>query len=229
MTHSSRRFTAALLCACALAAGGCAAPGGLVKGTRVAPVSVQPHPESLWPAWTDTPGAAVGGRAAPPKPLKGAPEVGPDGLKVVDAMEVLRADPQMAQLAKKGPITGPGRAGIRPFVYRDLTGDGKPELIVAVDAATGRTALSVYSVVNGKIVAILFTIGRQMAIEAVGTDLLVRTASDDGAEQAVRYHWGGDRMTVVNDEKRFLASGPGCDAKGSPAHRCSPGEGPNSP
>ncbi|MFD9357808.1 hypothetical protein [Streptomyces sp. NPDC060031] len=233
MTPSSRRFTAALLCACALAAGGCAAPGGLHPGTRVPPVSVQPRPESLWPAWADAPGAAVGRREAPPTPLKDAPEVGPEGLDAVDPAEVMRADPRMRPYAGKGRIAGPGRAGLRPAVHRDLTGDGKPELIVAADIATGRTVLAVYSVVHGKIVAVLHTIGRQMAVEAVGTDLLVRTASDDGAEQAVRYHWDGDRMTVVNDEKRFLKSDPGCEAdtdvKPAPTPGCSAENGRSAP
>jgi hypothetical protein len=42
-----------------------------------------------------------------------------------------------------------------------------------------------------------------MTVEAIGRDLLARIASGDGAEQAVRYHWDGLRMTVVSDERRF--------------------------
>lgn len=72
---------------------------------------------------------------------------------------------------------------------------------------TGRSALSVYAVANGKIVSVLFTIGRQLTAETIGTDLLVRIAADDGSEQAVRYHWDGDRMTVVNDERTFRKDG----------------------
>ncbi|MFB7181229.1 hypothetical protein ACFCYI_26420 [Streptomyces sp. NPDC056257] len=224
MTPSSRRLLAALLCACALAAGGCAAPGGgLGAGTPAPPVSPQPHPEPLWPAWASAPGAAVGRQEPAPVPLKNAPEVGPDGLLGVDATEVADADPRMRPYLGKASLREPGRAGVRPPVHRDLTGDGRPELIVAADTATGRSALSVYSVVGGRIVSVLFTIGRQLAAETIGTDLLVRIAADDGSEQAVRYHWDGRRMTVVNDERTFRKSGPRCDPESTPVSAVPPG------
>ncbi|MFE3554751.1 hypothetical protein ACFXKW_07760 [Streptomyces sp. NPDC059193] len=208
MTPSSRRLLAAVLCVCALAAGGCAAPAGLGAGTPAPPVSSQPSPEPLWPAWTQAPGSAVGRREPAPTPLKNAPEPGPKGLTGLDATEIARADPRMKPYLGKGTgILVPGRAGIRPPVYRDLTGDGHPDLIVAADVPTGRSALSVYAVVNGRIVSILFTIGRRLTAETIGTDLLVRIAADDGSEQVVRYHWDGERMTVVNDERRFRKEG----------------------
>ncbi|MFC9298005.1 hypothetical protein ACFTWH_23390 [Streptomyces sp. NPDC057011] len=232
MTPLSRRLLAALLCACAPAAGGCGAPGGLGTGTPAPPVSVQPRPEPLWPAWTNAPGAAVGRREPAPLPLKNAPAVGPDGLVGVDPKEVVRADPRMRPYADKGEIRAPGRAGIRPPVYRDLTGDGHQELVVAADTATGRSALSVYAVVQGKIVSVLFTMGRQMAAEAVGTDLLVRIAADDGSEQAVRYHWDGDRMAVVNDARSFRGSAPDCadpQARTTPDHSAGQSREPDGP
>ncbi|MFJ3721393.1 hypothetical protein ACIPYQ_02345 [Streptomyces sp. NPDC090045] len=224
MTPSSRRPLAALLCACALAVGGCAAPGGgLGTGTPAPPVSAQPHPEPLWPAWASAPGAAVGRQEPAPTPLKNAPEVGADGLLGVDPAEVAGADPRMRPYLGSGSsLQEPGRAGVRPPVHRDLTGDGRPELIVAADTATGRSALSVYSVVGGRIVSVLFTMGRQLAAETIGPDLLVRIAADDGSEQAVRYHWNGERMTVVNDERRFRKSGPRCDPEESPAPAAAP-------
>ncbi|MFJ7590329.1 hypothetical protein ACIQZO_23675 [Streptomyces sp. NPDC097617] len=229
MTHASRRFPAALLCACALAVGGCSAPGGLGATTPAPPVSAQPRPEPLWPAWTSAPGAAVGRQEPAPTPLKNAPEVGARGLDGVEPVEVARADPRMRPYLGKDSIEAPGRAGLRPPVHRDLTGDGQPDLIMAADTATGRSALSVYSVVNGRIVSVLFTIGRQLAADAIGTDLLVRIAADDGSEQVVRYHWGGDRMTVVNDERRFRKAGPGCDPDEAPAPGCAAGDGRRAP
>lgn len=229
MTHSPRRLVSALLCACAcaLAAGGCCAPGGLGAGGAAPPVSVQPRPEPLWPAWAEAPGTAVGRREGPPVPLRNGPAVGPDGLGGVDPMAVVRADPRMSPFLGKGGIRGPGRAGFRPAVYRDLTGDGQQNLIVAADTESNRSALSVYAVSRGRIVSVLFTIGRQLTADAVGTDLLVHIAADDGSEQAVRYHWDGERMTVVNDERRFRKPGPSCDPEATPAPTagCSPGHG----
>ncbi|MEV7523281.1 hypothetical protein [Streptomyces sp. NPDC091371] len=217
MTPSPRSLLATVLCACALAAGGCAAPGGLGAASPAPPVSMQPRPEPLWPAWTAAPGASVGRREPPPRPLKNAPVLGPSGLRGVEPGEVARADPRMKPYVGSGTsLRAPGRAGLRPPVYKDLTGDGNPDLVVAADMATGRSALSVYAVADGKIVSVLFTIGRQLTAEAIGSDLLVRTAADDGSEQAVRYHWDGDRMTVVNDERTFRTPDSEC-APGSPA------------
>lgn len=208
MTRSPRRSTAALLlCATALALGGCAAPGGLATGEPVAPVSPQPLPQTLWPAWADdspkAAGVATGTRQPAPSPLPDGPEVGPGGLAAVDALDVVRADKRMRQMLGKGKIDAPGRAGVRPGVLLDVTGDGKKELLVAADTETGRTALSVYAAQGGRIVPVLFTIGRRMAAESLGRDLLIRTAADDGSEQAVRYRWDGERMTVVSDERRY--------------------------
>lgn len=207
--HPSRAATAValLLCTAASAAAGCAAPAGLAPGEPVAPVSPQPQPEALWPVWTEdsprAPGAATGTRQPPPEPLADAPEPGPEGLASVDVMAVVKADKRMKLLTGKGMINAPGRAGVRPPVYLDLTGDGKKEMVVAADTETGRTALSVYAARGKRIVPILFTIGRRMAAESIGRDLLVRTAPEDGSEQVVRYHWDGTRMTVVNDERRY--------------------------
>lgn len=209
MSRSPRRLpaVAALPCAAALALAGCAAPGGLAAGEPVAPASPQPRPQALWPAWADdspkAPGAATGTRQAPPAALADAPEVGPGGLAALKAVDVVRADPRMRLFADKGTINAPGRSGLRPPAYLDLTGDGRDELVIAADTETGRTALSVYAARGKRIVPVLFTLGRRMAVESLGRDLLVRTAPDDGSEQAVRYHWDGERMTVVNEERRY--------------------------
>ncbi|MEU8435111.1 hypothetical protein AB0F18_19740 [Streptomyces sp. NPDC029216] len=177
MTRSPLRrpsaVTPLLLCAAAaLAAGGCAAPGGLAAGEPVTPASPQPQPQPLWPAWAENspkaPGVAAGTRQPPPAPLADGPEVGPGGLTGVKAEDVAAADPRMRLFADKGTINGPGRSGLRPPVWLDLTGDGQKELIVAADTETGRTALSVYTARGKRIVPVLFTIGRRMAAEALG-------------------------------------------------------------
>lgn len=160
-------------------------------------------------------------------PLKNAPALAANGMAGVDPKKVAEADPRMKPyVGKAEAIQAPGRVGIRPPVYKDLTGDGKPDLIVAADTPTGRSALSVYSVAGGKIVSVLLTIGRQLTAESIGSDLLVRIAADDGSEQAVRYHWDGDRMTVVNDERTFRKPQSECAVE-SPAPSASAQNGRN--
>lgn len=219
MTRPTRRsLAAALLC---IGLGGCAAPGGLGHGETAPPVSSQSRPEPLWPLWTDTPnssGTAVAGRVPPPQPLDGAPAVGPEGIEKVDVRDILRADKAMKQYGNAREIVGPGKAGVRPPRYADLTGDGNHELIVAGDSATGHSVLSVYTAIGGKIVPILLTGGRRMSAEIIDRDLLIRTA-DDGSTHMIRYHWDGRRMSVLSDEHQFGNAIAGPTSGDSPAPR----------
>ncbi|MFF1411939.1 hypothetical protein ACFVX6_19525 [Streptomyces sp. NPDC058289] len=213
MTRPTLRSLAAAALLC-IGLGGCGAPGGLGPGEVAQPVISQPRPKPLWPSWTESPssgGTAVAGRVPPPQPLAGAPAVGAEGIEKVDVMAVVRADKAMKRFGDGKKIEGPGKAGVRPARFADLTGDGKPELIVAADTETGRSVLSVYTAAGGKIVPILFTSGRRMHVETVGTDLLVRTTDDDGSAHDIRYHWDGQRLSVLSDEHKFgnAISAPG--------------------
>lgn len=195
----------AVLAAFALA--GCGGTNGLGHGEAAPTVSVQPRPEAVWPAWTGTssraPGAEAATRQPPPRPLKGLARVGSGGLASVDVHAVLRADPRTKPLADHGEIDRPGRAGLRPPKFLDLTGDKKPEMLVAADTESGRSVLAVYREHGGKVYPILFTSGRNLAVETIGPDLLVRTPCSEGGEQAVRFHWDGARMSTVSDIKNY--------------------------
>ncbi|MFI1176413.1 hypothetical protein [Streptomyces melanogenes] len=196
---------AAVLAVCAFAVSGCGAPTGLGDGGAAPPVAAQPTPQPLWPNWTE--GArkrpAPAGKQPPPAPLANGPEVPKAGLAAVDPYEVLRADPRTKALGHREKIHRPGQPGIRPPVLRDLTGDGSPELILAADLESGRTVMAVYTARDGKVVPVLYTAGKQLAVETVGTDLVVRSSSDDGAEQAVRYRWDGARLESVSDIRTY--------------------------
>ncbi|PJM99672.1 hypothetical protein CG740_29540 [Streptomyces sp. CB01201] len=201
---------------------------GLVEGGRASPVALQPGPQKLWPAWYESQsrreGVRVSGGGEPPAPLADAPAVPADGLRGLDPMAVLKADPRGRPLTRFPLIHSPGRPGIRPPVFHDLTGDGgPPEMIVAADLESRRTVVIVYSVRDGRIVPILYTVGSRLAVEAVGTDLVTRGAADDGAEQVVRYRWDGVRLTPVRDEKTYKNASPGTSgAAGAPDSRCKP-------
>ncbi|MET7359653.1 hypothetical protein ABZS76_14495 [Streptomyces sp. NPDC005562] len=205
----------AVLAAFALA--GCGGTNGLGHGEAAPTVSVQPRPEAVWPAWTGTssraPGAEAATRQPPPRPLKGLARVGSGGLASVDVHAVLRADPRTKPLADRGEIDRPGRAGLRPPKFLDLTGDKKPEMLVAADTESGRSVLAVYREEGGKVYPILFTSGRNLAVETIGPDLLVRTPCSDGGEQAVRFHWDGARMSTVSDIKNYKNSKDSKDSK----------------
>ncbi|MFD4479643.1 hypothetical protein ACFWPU_26515 [Streptomyces sp. NPDC058471] len=186
---------------------GCGSVDGLGPGEPAPSVSVQPRPEPLWPAWSGTsseaPGADTATHQPPPEALEGLPKLGKDGLRTEDFRKVLRADPRMKPLAERGEIDRPGEAGIRPPLLTDLTGDGRPELLVAADTESGRSVLAVYKERDGRVYPILFTAGKRVSIETLGQDVLVRSSCADGGQQAVRYHWDGVRMSTVSDNKSY--------------------------
>ena len=76
-------------------------------------------------------------------------------------------------------------------------------MLVAADTESGRSVLAVYREHGGKVYPILFTSGRNLAVETIGPDLLVRTPCSEGGEQAVRFHWDGARMSTVSDIKNY--------------------------
>ncbi|MFE0100049.1 hypothetical protein [Streptomyces sp. NPDC059009] len=206
-----RLLLAAPLAALAVAVlAGCGAANGLADGDIAPSMSVQPHPEPFWPAWSspssDAPAADTATQQPPPKALTGLPKVDDDKIADLDVATILRADPRMKPLADRPSIAGPGRAGLRPPVYADLTGDGKRDLLAAADLESGRSVLAVYTMHDGKVYPILFTSGRRMSIEALDKDILVRSPCPDGGEQAVRYRWNGVRMGTYEDNKTYKKS-----------------------
>ncbi|MEV3859063.1 hypothetical protein AB0J38_32700 [Streptomyces sp. NPDC050095] len=204
----------AVVAALGLAAlAGCGRTDGLAAGDAAPSVSVQPQPHDVWPAWTDTsakaPGAEASTHQPPPKPLSGLPRLGKEGIKGVDVHAVLRADPRMQPFAGRPDIDRPGQVGVRPPSYLDLTGDKRPELLLAADTESGRTVLTVYKEGDGgQVYPVLFTTGKRVAVETIGKDLLLRSSCADGGEQAVRFHWDGVRMSTVSDVKNYNKSTP---------------------
>ncbi|SDK59859.1 hypothetical protein [Streptomyces indicus] len=224
MNPRSRRLPTAVAAA-ALAAGllaGCGDRNGLDAGTPAPAVSEQPHPEAVWPAWSESVPHALGDGAAvqeAPPALKGL-SVPADGFAGVAVRDVLRADPDMRGYARLRDITGPGRAGVRPPRLVDLTGDGHAELVLAVDTTSGRTVVAVYRAHDGKAYRILKSGGQRVCIETVGNDLLLRTPKS-GGENAVRYHWNGVLLAALSDTTTYARN-----QAASPSHHARPGSCP---
>ncbi|MBB6434037.1 hypothetical protein [Streptomyces candidus] len=196
---------AASLCA-VLAA--CGAPSGLGRSEPAPAASAQPVPEKLWSDWSPESSSPSDAGTDPelqpaPEPLSGAPAVPAGGFSALDQVTVLRADPRMKALTQDGVRREPGAPGIRPAELRDLTGDGRNELISAVDLESGRVVVAVYTQRGSQIVPILHTSGVRPVIEAVGVDLVVRGSATDGGEQSVRYRWDGNRMITVSEVRSF--------------------------
>ncbi|MFD9330933.1 hypothetical protein [Streptomyces sp. NPDC060065] len=186
------------------------------RGTRVPePPFAPPGPESVWTAWPSTPSVSPGADTSAyrsPEALKGLPTVGPEGLAGMDVRTIMRADPEMEPHADHPLIDSPGQPGIRSPQYVDLSGNSSSELLVAVDTDKGHTFLAVYSVRAGKVYPVLTTTGKHVAVHTHDRDLLLHAASEDGAEQVMRFRWDGVRLSTVSDIKKY---GTSSDATGT--------------
>ncbi|MGD3112287.1 hypothetical protein [Streptomyces sp. YGL11-2] len=175
-------------------AAGCAPAGGM-RDAGVAPsVSV---PESASPLWPGRPPARSQGGPAPsavPVPDATVPE---GGLRKVPPERLLRADPGVPEVVKGSLGNCPGkRCRLRAPVYVDLTGDGKPELVLAFDD-TGRTLMWVYTASGDSVRRVLDYAGPpQTAAATVGRDLVV-DESGGGRKSTVRYRWNGQALAPV--------------------------------
>ncbi|RKE18916.1 hypothetical protein [Streptomyces sp. TLI_171] len=208
---------AALLCLLAVvAASGCQASGGLDDAGATRSIQAHPSPQPLWAAAESSVPAepqAVADQQAP-VPLPGL-SVG--ALTEVDARTVLAKDPGLGageRAAVDGGCTG---CLVQPAQYRDLNGDGRPELLTAVvtgaGSGAGRAVLHVYALHGREVLPVLSLAALPgFTAETVGADLVVHEPTGPLAETSSTYRWNAVRMAFV--DRRIKATGPAANAPG---------------
>lgn len=167
--------------------GACAGLEGLQNDGRARDVKA---PLTLWPEYSPAPP----GRDANPVALKPVPEVPriPGGsMADADPLAVLDAD-----------ITAEGRRPPAPKAVRsprlhDLTGDGKPDLITAINLDRRTSELRVYSVRRGAVTRVLALRGVLAGVELAAGHLSIREPTNDPRYVSVTdYVWDGDSMEL---------------------------------
>ncbi|MFJ3882745.1 hypothetical protein ACIPW5_35515 [Streptomyces sp. NPDC090077] len=192
---------AALLAATA----GCADVEGLRSSGDLGTVHA---PKTLWKEYRpDPPGPGQQPGTAAVVPGLPAPE-GP-GMRGADALAVVRADVAAALAEDKGSgrlidpraarrialctqaVDGGPYCPVRPGVLHDLTGDGKDELITALDLDGRVSELRVYTVRDdGRIARILARRGVLEGVEVAAEHLAVREPTSNPASISVSdYVW----------------------------------------
>ncbi|NUK65703.1 hypothetical protein HRW23_10945 [Streptomyces lunaelactis] len=179
---------------------GCASETGTrddgVAPSLSPPVSAQP----LWPQYAP-PTPPAGDETSPTDKRYLTVEgitVPAGGLKKVPVKQLLQHDPNMPKLVLAAMEDCPGsRCGLRRPVYRDLTGDGRDELIVALDEeSAGLTLIQVYWSRDGTVRPVLISWGPLgLTGETFGHDLLLTSTGDDGL-YTTRYRWNGAVMAA---------------------------------
>ncbi|MFF8803778.1 hypothetical protein [Streptomyces omiyaensis] len=209
-----RARTALLAAAALVAVAGCGTGGGPESD---GPTAAAVGPVRLWPdlppasdppadyGETDTervPGIAVKGgdvRTVDPVAVVRAevaahPETysGGDAAYEETARAVLACD------------TAPARCPVLSPYYRDLTGNGKDELIVGIRMPEQQVALRVYLAEGGGLTRVMSTVDQVISVELAGRDLIVRAASAGIPGYEYRTAWSWDErqhsMLPARDE-----------------------------
>ncbi|MCX5377335.1 hypothetical protein [Streptomyces sp. NBC_00091] len=205
--RSPHSLALAALLAATAATAGCAD----VEGLRSAGDLGTAHaPKTLWKGYRpDPPGPGQQPGAAALVP--GLPKAGGPSMRGVDALSVVRADITSATAEDRGTgrlvdpravqrlalctqaVDGGPSCPVRPAVLHDLTGDGREELIAALDVDGRLTELRVYTVRNdGRIARILSRRGVLEGVEVAAEHLAVREPTSNPAYISVSdYVWDG--------------------------------------
>ncbi|MFF8260521.1 hypothetical protein [Streptomyces virginiae] len=239
---------------------GCGDTGGLVAAGATATASGPVH---LWP---DRQGATVppaDPAGAPPEYVKGIPPVRDEDVHAVDPVALVQAE------LRVHPKTGAGADGIpaetaaainackrgaaepqacpvlAPY-YRDLTGNGKDELIVGIEFPDRRMSVRVYTADrDGRLNRIMATTQTVVSVELAGRDVVLRVPSGNrGYELITAWSWEEKQRTMLPTREQIVrvpanpqgpadrgpvpgpGSGPGTGSGPGPGTGSGPGRGP---
>lgn len=198
---------AALAVVAALAGvAGCAAETGARDGGPAPRPSPLVSSAPLWPDYAPSEppssGEAAKRNVKRYLPVRGV-DVPADGLKGVPVRRLLSNDPNLPQFVRTALGNCPGpTCGLRDPVYKDLTSDGRDELVVALDEPdAGLTLVQVYRAWGDTVRPVLISWGPVgLTGETFGTDLILTSTGQTG-RVTTRYRWNGEVMTVENPWK----------------------------
>ncbi|WP_395295092.1 hypothetical protein ACF9IK_17270 [Kitasatospora hibisci] len=188
----------------------CGAPGELRDHGPARQVTPPTVPQPLWsglavapPPTSPAPGASRSSEP-PPQPVPDVTVPGPD-IAAVDVRAVLAKDPEVSQDERRA-LDSCGGCEVRTPEFRDLTGDGRPELIAAVGTA-GPVFLHVYTVAGDRLLPVLrVQVLKGFGAETVGADLWLHEPTTVTTRTSSHYRWDGTRLSLL--EQRVEGIGP---------------------
>ncbi|WP_329038682.1 hypothetical protein OIE71_33315 [Streptomyces sp. NBC_01725] len=216
-----------LAVAAALSAGCAAETGARDDG----PAPRLPPPLRSAPLWPDHAPPTDGNAdlAVEPYPAVRDVRVPAGGLRDVPVRELLAKDPNVPRFVRVALGNCPGaECGLRDAVYRDLTADGRDELVVALDEpSSGLTLVQVYRASGDTVRPVLINWGPEgLTGETLGTDLILTSTGRNG-RVTTRYRWNGEVMTVENpwksSDEATRAPDPLAPEKAVPRQHAGPG------
>ncbi|MEV7182841.1 hypothetical protein [Kitasatospora sp. NPDC093102] len=176
---------------------GRATPGGL---SDQGPAQAVRPPAATRPLWAQLPTSpppatpAAGATQEPPQPLPDLTVPGRD-ITAVDVRTVLTRDPKVSPEERQALGSCAG-CEVRAPEFRDLTGDGQPELITVV-ATPGPVVLHVYALVEDRLLPILrVQVQPTFNAATIGTDLWLFEATSVYVRTSSHYQWDGTRLAL---------------------------------
>ncbi|MFB8239858.1 hypothetical protein ACFC58_25240 [Kitasatospora purpeofusca] len=198
---------------------GCAAPGELRDHGAVAPATPSPASVPLWPGAATAPSptplepAASRSPEAPPQPVPDLTVVGQD-VTAVDVRTLLTKDPGVTQDERRVLEPCPG-CELRAPEYRDLTGDGRPELLLAVGLADA-VVLHVYTAAGDRLLPIhRVSLLTGFGAKTVGTDLWLYEPTTASSRTGRLYRWDGVRLALADQKVEGI--GPTSEPEPTPS------------
>ncbi|MEU5683897.1 hypothetical protein DEJ48_12640 [Streptomyces venezuelae] len=220
----SRLAPAAFAVLAVLLAGGCGDPGGL-RGAGPTPTAE--GPTHLWP---DLPSPSVPAEdygAIEAVKVKGV-EVPQGDLRKVDPVDVVRADftenpgtyeptdkayKETVERLKDCAEDGSGEQGRCPVLkayYRDLTGDGRDDLIVGVSTPDDNLDIRVYAEEERQLTQIMEMSDAVLGVELAGRDLIIRAISSlAGYEYHTVWSWDSHQKAMLPTSDEIVRAAKG--------------------
>ncbi|MFI8321994.1 hypothetical protein [Streptomyces sp. NPDC085529] len=211
-----RPLTVGLAAALALGAllTGCNGEGGLRSD---GPVETAVGPVRLWPELPPASDPPVDYGETDTARVPGITVRGAD-VRTVDAVAVVRAEVAAHPDTYSGADgvyeetarailacdTAPAACPVLSPYYRDLTGNGRDELIVGIRMPEQQVAVRVYLAERGGLTRVMSTVEQVISVELAGRDLIVRAASAGIPGYEYRTAWSWDErqhsMLPARDE-----------------------------
>ncbi|WP_328309650.1 hypothetical protein OG432_09355 [Streptomyces sp. NBC_00442] len=230
-----------LTAAGALLLSGCGGAGHLKSSgatpTAIGPIHLWPDlpPASATPndyGETDTeqvPGIKVSGgdvrRLNPVAVVQAEVKAHPNAYSGSDGLydETVR---QLATCKQK-----PGSCPVLKPYYRDLTGDGKDELILGIRMPDQELAVRCYMpATDGGLIRIMSTVDQIISVDLAGRDVILRSVSAGmpGYEYRTAWSWDDHQRAMLPTRDEIVRHKPGTDTPGG-KHRSPSGAGQPSP
>ncbi|MET9936098.1 MULTISPECIES: hypothetical protein [unclassified Streptomyces] len=225
----------------ALAGCGSAGTGGLESA---GPTSPAVGPVRLWPDLPPATNPPIDYGESDIQRVPGITVTGGD-VRSVDAVAVVRAEVRAHPDARSGAdglyeetaraveacVGEPaGCPVMRPY-HRDLTGDGRDELIVGIRMPEQQVAVRVYRAEKGGLTRIMSTVDQVITVELAGRDLIMRVGSAGipGYEYRTAWSWDEQQGSMLPTRDEIVRARPpgGPPSDGRPGGGRAPGDRPS--